>query len=120
MVEEKKEPIKASAASEKDIEENKFMAFLSYLGILFLIPLLAKKDSPYCQFHAKQGFVLFIAMIVAQLGWFIFWIPFLGWLLAAAVYLFLFILWLIGVINVFSGKTAPLPVIGQFAEKIKL
>ena len=94
--------------SDKDIQENKLMALLSYLGILFLIPLLAKKDSPYCQFHAKQGLVLFIAS-------FIMWIPFIGWILGVVV----FILWLIGVINVLSGKMKPLPIIGGFAEKFK-
>ena len=37
----------------KDVEENKLIAAVGYLGILFLIPLLAKKDSPFAQFHAK-------------------------------------------------------------------
>lgn len=104
---------KTPPSSEKDIQENKVMAFLSYLGILFLIPLLAKKDSPYCQYHAKQGLVLFIAGFIVG---FVVWIPIIGW----AAGIVLFVLWLMGVINVLSGKTQPIPLIGQFAEKMKL
>ncbi len=43
MGEVKKEHEHKMTADEKDIQENKLWAFLSYLGILFLIPLLLKK-----------------------------------------------------------------------------
>ena len=103
-------------ADEKDIQENKAMAAIGYLGILFLIPLLAKKDSPYAQYHAKQGMVLFIAeVIIGFLGW----IPFLGWFVLVPLgSLFCFILFIIGLLNALGGKTQPLPVIGGLAEKI--
>lgn len=99
-------PAQGPVDMQKDIEENKLIAVLSYLGILFLIPLLAKKDSPYAQFHAKQGMVLFILSLFLV-------IPFLNFLIGI-VFL---ILWIIGIINVLSGKMAELPLIGQFAKK---
>lgn len=37
---------------------------LSYLGILALIPLLAKKDDAEVQWHAKNGTVLFGAEVI--------------------------------------------------------
>ena len=37
------------------------MLVLSYLGILSLVPLLAKKDDPEVQWHAKHGLVLMAA-----------------------------------------------------------
>src|SRR3954454_17387976 len=40
------------------------MLVLSYLGILCLIPLLAKKDDPEVQWHAKNGLALFFAELV--------------------------------------------------------
>ena len=104
-------------ADEKDVAENKGMAAIGYLGILFLIPLLAKKDSPYAQFHAKQGMVLFICWIIASFVWVI---PFLGWVIGAIANLGLFILFIMGLINALSGKTTPLPIIGSYAEKIKI
>jgi len=127
MPEEKKEPTSAKAtegkektASPKDVEENKVIAAIGYLGILFLVPLLAKKDSPFAQYHAKQGMVLFIAMIVAQLGWIIYWVPILGWLVAMIVYIFLFVCLIMGLVNALGGKMSPLPLFGKWGESIKI
>ena len=36
------------------------MAWLSYLGILWLIPLLTLKENAFAKFHVKQGIVLTI------------------------------------------------------------
>ena len=68
--------------NDSDIQANKTVAALSYLWILFLVPLLLKRDSKFAQFHAKQGLVLFIIE-------FLVWIPFIGWLLMIAI----FVLW---------------------------
>lgn len=38
--------------------QNTLMLVLSYLYILFLVPLLAEKDDADVQWHAKHGFVL--------------------------------------------------------------
>lgn len=67
---------------EADVTENTLVAMLSYSGILFLVPLLLKKESPFAQFHARQGLVLTIAWIV---GSFVFWIPLLGLLVMVAL-----------------------------------
>jgi len=40
------------------------MIVLSYLSILFLIPLLTEKDDPEVQWHAKHGMVITIAEII--------------------------------------------------------
>ena len=86
----------------EDIQENKIIALLSYLGILVLVPLLAKKDSPYAQFHAKQGLVLLIAWIIITI---IFIIPILGWLIGTVCYIILLVLAIVGIINaLFLGK----------------
>lgn len=108
------------ASSNKDIEENKVIAAIGYLGILCLVPLLAKKDSPYAQYHGKQGLALLVLMIIAQLGWVIFWIPFIGWLIMVALYVFIFVLFIMGLVNAFGGVMKPLPLIGKYAEDLKL
>lgn len=41
-------------------EDNKFMAVLSYLGILVLVPIFGGKDSKFVQYHASQGLSLAI------------------------------------------------------------
>jgi uncharacterized membrane protein len=91
-------------------------AILSYIGILFLVPLLACKDNAFAQFHAKQGLVLFIAEIATM---FIAWIPILGWLIGVIAWILWLVLSIIGIVNVVGGKQVPLPIIGKFAERFK-
>ena len=43
------------------------MIVLSYIWILFIIPLVAEKDDPEVQWHAKHGLVLFLAEIALYL-----------------------------------------------------
>jgi len=96
-----------------DIESNKVVAALAYVWILCLVPLFLKRDSKYCQFHAKQGLILFIIEIV---GWLVFWIPFIGWLL----FIIVLILAVLGLVNALQGNYWKLPIIGDLAEKINL
>jgi uncharacterized membrane protein len=97
----------------KDAADNKVVAMIGYLGILCLLPLLLKKDSAFAQFHGKQGLVLCLAWIVVMLvGWF----PFIGWVLWIATV----VLTVVGMMNAYNGKMELLPLIGQYADKIKL
>ena len=104
----------------KEIEEGKIFAFLAYLLSIigFLIVLLAKKDNKFAMYHAKQSLVLFI---VYMIGWAILvFIPFLGWGLLPVWWVIMVIMTIIGIVNAFSGKEKPLPIIGKYAKKIKL
>ena len=47
------------------------MLVLSYLGLLALVPLLAKKDDREVQWHAKNGLFLFIAYVAVVIVWII-------------------------------------------------
>lgn len=112
-----------------DINDNKGISVLSYIGILFLIPLLAKKDSPYAQYHAKQGFNLFlldvaIGIVNLILGFFKvpktvygfvydyetpLFVSIISWLLGLGV----LALAIIGIVNAVQGKAKELPIIGK-------
>lgn len=52
-----------------DIENNKGLAALSYIGPLALIPYFGNKESKYVKYHAVQGMNLLII-------WIIYWIVF--------------------------------------------
>ena len=106
-------------SSTGDIDENKLVAFLSYFWILCLIALLLKKDSSFAQFHGKQGLGLAIVETVFSFFvWILFLIPVVGWILALVGYAVLFVFWLLGIINVLSGKMEKLPLIGGIGEMI--
>ena len=48
-------PDTTASYAAADVQNNKVMAVLSYIGILVLIPILAAKESPFARFHANQG-----------------------------------------------------------------
>ncbi|MBD3244981.1 MAG: DUF4870 domain-containing protein [Candidatus Moranbacteria bacterium] len=106
-----------SSTGNKDIEENKAVAAIGYLGPLCLVPLLAKKESDFAQFHGKQGLVLCIGIVVS---WVVIIIPFIGWLLFPLLEIAILVFMIMGIINALGGKKEKLPMIGDFADKINL
>lgn len=106
---------------EKYIKEGASVAWLSYLGLLILVPILTQKDNPYTKFHVKQGLVLLIAGIAWSFLQFLFFaIRPIGFFISLGAWFFFFILTIMGIINAVSGKTNELPLIGKFAEKINI
>ncbi len=104
----------------KDINEGKLCAFLMYLfpiGLIWFLVDEKMKKNAFAKFHLKQSIVLIISAVIINIaGSFI---PIIGWFIILPIgSLFIFILWIVGVINSLSGKQKQLPVIGQFAKKI--
>jgi len=98
----------------QDIESNKVISLFSYLGILFLIPLLAAKDSKYARFHANQGLVLFLAEIVVNIvGIILAFIPIIGAILLFVLEIIVLVLVIMGIVNSITGKAKELPIIGK-------
>lgn len=99
----------------KESSEDRVVAAVAYLGILFVIPWLLKPGSKFVVFHAKQGLVLFILeLIYGALSA----VPLIGWFIIGPIGgIIVAVLVIIGLLNALSGETKQLPVIGQFAEK---
>jgi len=98
-----------------DIEANKVLSLLSYLGILWLIPLLAAPNSRFARFHTNQGLILWIAnLIVGVAGGLLAIIPILGWLVALALSIIMLVLMIIGIVNAVQGRAKQLPIIGKY------
>ncbi len=108
--------------NEEDVRSNKAMGVLAYIGILFLIPLFAAKDSQYARFHTNQGLVLFIADIalnvVARIVCIILGnalglvaVPVIT-VINLAVGIIALVFLILGIINACSGEPKKLPLIG--------
>lgn len=98
-----------------DIEANKVLALLSYLGILWLIPLLAAPNSRFAKFHTNQGLVLWIAnLIVGVVSPILAVIPILGWIALIVLWIITLALMIIGIVNAVQGRAKQLPIIGKF------
>ena len=97
---------------QNDVQQNRLMGALAYLGILILIPLFAAKESPFARFHCNQGLILIIAEVVVNILYRIFKnVPLIG-LIIAIVDIALFVLAILGIINAAKGKAKELPLIG--------
>ena len=97
---------------------------LSYLGILCLIPLLAKKEDPEIQWHAKNGLGLFIAELIwvaIRIALIFVRIPALGCGMAAVgciVWIGFLVLSIMGIIKAVNGQRFRIPIITDMAEKM--
>lgn len=107
--------------NSEDVRQNKVFGILAYLGILFLVPLLAAKDSQYARFHANQGLMLFIVDIilgvcVGFISTILAFIPILGWVLipvvSSSVGILILVMIILGIVNACSGEPKKLPIIG--------
>ena len=107
-------PDNSAMYDTQDMQDNKIWAVLSYVGILFILPLLVNNgQSRYAKYHANQGFILFLAGVVAGIaGGILGMIPYLGAVLAAVLSLAVLALTIIGIINAANGKAKELPFIG--------
>jgi uncharacterized membrane protein len=109
MEDQNVEQVQEQGFERDDIEKNKVMAILAYL--IFLLPLLAAKESKFAMYHTNQGLVLFLtAVAVNVIGGIV---PFIGWLIVLPLgNLFVFVLAILGIINAAKGEAKPLPLIG--------
>lgn len=90
----------------------KVYGVLAYIGLLFLIPLLAGKTE-FSRYHANQGIVLFIVdAVVGVVSTILGFIPIIGWIVPPILGIATFVLWIIGIVHAAQGEMKPLPIIG--------
>ena len=102
---------------DDEINEGRLFAVLGYIGFLFIIPLLFKKDNLFAKYHAKQGMVLFFVFLFSI---FLKFVPFLGVYLKDVI-LYLYILgssW--GILQAIKGNYCRIIIISDIAENIKI
>ncbi len=101
-----------------DTEEHKVYGIISYLAILFVVGLQVAPQSRFVRFHANQGMVLCLTMVLVELaGRFLDWLPMVGRYLVWGTQVLGFgcvILMVVGMINAARGESKRLPVIGGY------
>lgn len=105
-----------------DIAQNKVMGVLAYIGLLFLVPLLAAPDSRFARFHANQGVILcilgvIVGIVIVVVSIIFGFIPIIGpiiiGIISAVLGLPLLALMILGIVNAATGKAKELPLIGK-------
>lgn len=113
----------------QDIQQNKVLALVSYLGYFFFIPMIVKPQSRYLRFHGNQGLTLLLAEIVlgvvhAVLCSVFGLLTFTGVfgavisgifivLFSIAIYGAILVWVILGIYNAVTGKAKELPLIGR-------
>jgi uncharacterized membrane protein len=97
---------------------NNIMGVFAYLWILIIIPFLTEsKNDPFVKYHLKQGLALIIFDVIGWVaGFFLVFIPFLGWLIMMLWWLASLVLAIVGIMNVLNGQEKELPLIGQYGK----
>ncbi len=99
-----------------NLEEN-LAGLLCYVlgwitGIVFLV---LEKENRFVRFHAMQSLLTFLPLSV--IAWILRWIPFIGGVLTALVWILVLILWLILMYRAYQGVKYKLPIVGDIAER---
>ncbi|MFH1299151.1 MAG: hypothetical protein ABII07_04980 [Patescibacteria group bacterium] len=94
--------------------EEKLLSAIAYLSVAFIIPMITKPSSKFCQFHTKQGLgmfavsiaVLFILAIIPPVG---------------SIFFLIFIaLSAIAIFQAYQGIEWEIPVLGALVKNIDL
>jgi uncharacterized membrane protein len=100
------DPMDTTHRDPKDVADNKDLAALSYVWVLSLVVLFAKRESPFVQFHARQGAVLFgLSLVVWAM-------PFVGKLAEVLV----LALCIIGFLHAAQSEWREIPIIGPLSR----
>ena len=110
----------AKKAKSGKFSDDKLLAILAIVFFwifIWIIPIwVIKPRRNFAVYHAKQALILFIAWVIISIAGSV--IPSLGWWVIAPLgSIFLFVLWVIGIVNAATDKKKPLPLIGKFADK---
>lgn len=120
-------PPNAGGDGAREAEGSRFVCAISYIGILFFVPLIAYPNSRFAKFHANQALVLLIASIILRtaceaMSALFYALPLLpnmvgnfgGWVFDLAAWALPLAGTIFGFVNAVNGKEQPLPLIGKF------
>ena len=105
---------KTASTSTNEADRKKrgrILGALSYLSMLWILPFIFCRDDDAARYHARQGLTLFLFSVICDA---IGSLTGFGWILS----LFRFYCIYKGMTNALNGREEPLPLIGDFADRI--
>ena len=94
--------------------DTKTTSWLSYVTFIGWIIAYLAGDKEGAKFHLNQSLVIWVGYLIISVGGAVLaLIPIFGWLVLAAAYIFLLVMWVIGLIAAINQEENELPLIGQ-------
>ncbi len=99
----------------QEIKESQGLAIATAVPVLFFLPTVLKKDTPYLKFVANQSLTLFLlGLIVCFVGAIIGFIPLLGGIVQFLLGLCTSALAIWHIVDAATGKVRKLPIVGPY------
>ncbi len=107
-------------------------------GFAYLLPIIGwlyvlffQRQDKFAVYHLRQsiGLVLFLGGVLvgwAVVGWILAWVPFLAivsvslFALVIAAYVYGAVAWIVGMNNALRRRVVPLPLFGEFANRLPI
>lgn len=99
---------------EGEFDPSRLMAAVSYVGVLVFVPIFLKREDPFVNFHAKQGLVIFVGIVIAAIA--ARWISVIGSLL----FVLMLIASILGLLQALLGRRWKIPGIGDIANTFNI
>ncbi len=90
------------------------IAYITLIGWIIALIMHSNKKTALGAYHLRDMFGLILTSLVL---WVVSFIPFIGGIIYLLGVIFLFVLWLIGLINAVNKEMKPLPVIGDLFQR---
>ncbi|MGB7768315.1 MAG: DUF4870 domain-containing protein [Verrucomicrobiia bacterium] len=104
-------PPPATAGEDKTVA---IVAYLTLIGFIAAVIIHSNKKTKLGAYHLRQmlGFMLsWLAVIILLI------IPIIGWILIPVFYIFMIVLWIMGLVAAIKGEMKPMPVVGPLYQK---
>ncbi|MEI9968177.1 MAG: DUF4870 domain-containing protein [Terracidiphilus sp.] len=115
------EPNTVAASTGLSDDAASGLAYLTFIPAIIFLVVAPYSTNPKVKFHAWQSIFLAVTWFAAWVVLMVLaFVPFVGWILLPIhllLFLGLFIVWLIAIIQAFQGKRFSIPVIGSIAAK---
>jgi len=90
------------------------VAYLTLIGFIIAAIIHSNKKSALGAYHLRQSMGLILSSVVLSM---VGMIPILGWLVLILGMIFLFVLWVMGLIFAINGQAKPVPLLGPLFQQ---
>jgi uncharacterized membrane protein len=102
----------------EEVKTRAIVAHLTLIGWIIAVVQNSSDKQEHASFYIRQMLGIMIVGIGVQIiGMFLFFIPFLGWLIWMCALLIVLGAWLYSLVQSINGKKEPLPFVGQYFQQ---